>query len=81
MRTEVFGANKHVTGGFVWFCVRQDFWFTAEQSCVPGGPSFDYTYYNTYTAVVGAFTGWIGIIIFQVRGMQMRDAGLGRAWC
>jgi hypothetical protein len=43
----------------------QDFWFTADQECVPGGPSFDYTYYNTYTAVVGAFTGWIGIVIFQ----------------
>eukprot|EP00283_Hemiselmis_rufescens_P025926 CAMPEP_0173441318 /NCGR_PEP_ID=MMETSP1357-20121228/23893_1 /TAXON_ID=77926 /ORGANISM="Hemiselmis rufescens, Strain PCC563" /LENGTH=550 /DNA_ID=CAMNT_0014406887 /DNA_START=22 /DNA_END=1670 /DNA_ORIENTATION=+ len=43
----------------------QDFWFTADESCVPGGPAFDYTYYNTYTAVVGAFTGWIGIVIFQ----------------
>ena len=43
----------------------QDFWFTADDKCVPGGPAFDYTYYNTYTAVVGAFTGWIGILIFQ----------------
>jgi hypothetical protein len=42
-----------------------DFWFTADEECVPGGPAFDYTYYNTYTAVVGAFTGWIGIVIFQ----------------
>ena len=29
------------------------------------GQAFDYTYYNTYTSVVGAFTGWIGIVIFQ----------------
>lgn len=43
----------------------QDFWFTADEKCVPGGPAFDYTYYNTYTAVVGAFTGWVGIVIFQ----------------
>eukprot|EP00286_Rhodomonas_abbreviata_P018291 CAMPEP_0181310308 /NCGR_PEP_ID=MMETSP1101-20121128/12516_1 /TAXON_ID=46948 /ORGANISM="Rhodomonas abbreviata, Strain Caron Lab Isolate" /LENGTH=570 /DNA_ID=CAMNT_0023416927 /DNA_START=15 /DNA_END=1727 /DNA_ORIENTATION=+ len=43
----------------------QDFWFTASEECVPGGPAFDYTYYNTYTSVVGAFTGWIGIVIFQ----------------
>jgi len=43
----------------------QDFWFTADEKCVPGGPGFDYTYYNTYTAVVGGFTGWIGIVIFQ----------------
>jgi hypothetical protein len=34
----------------------QDFWFTGDEECVPGGPSFDYTYYNTYTAIVGAFT-------------------------
>lgn len=43
----------------------QDFWFTADAKCVPGGPAFDYTYYNTYTAVVGAFTGWVGIVVFQ----------------
>ena len=43
----------------------QDFWFTADEKCVPGGPAFDYTYYNTYTSLVGAFTGWFGIIIFQ----------------
>eukprot|EP00802_Teleaulax_amphioxeia_P010046 Tamp_10071.p1 GENE.Tamp_10071~~Tamp_10071.p1 ORF type:complete len:642 (+),score=101.05 Tamp_10071:129-1928(+) len=43
----------------------QDFWFTADEACVPGGPAFDYTYYNTYTWVVGAITGWLGIVIFQ----------------
>lgn len=43
----------------------QDFWFTAGPECVPGGPAFDYTYYNTYTWVVGAFTGWVGIVVFQ----------------
>ena len=43
----------------------QDFWFTGSEKCVPGGPAFDYTYYNTYTAVVGSFTGWIGIVLFQ----------------
>ena len=31
-----------------------------------GGPAFDYTYYNTYTAVVGSLTGWLGIVLFQV---------------
>jgi hypothetical protein len=43
----------------------QDFWFTADEQCVPGGPAFDYTYYNTYTAVVGSLTGWLGIVLFQ----------------
>ena len=31
----------------------QDFWFTADEKCVPGGPAFDYTYYNSYTWIVG----------------------------
>ncbi|KAJ1483458.1 folate-biopterin transporter [Baffinella frigidus] len=43
----------------------QDFWFTADQTCVPGGPSFDYTYYTTYASLVGSITGWIGIVLFQ----------------
>jgi hypothetical protein len=42
-----------------------DFWFTADEACVPGGPAFDYTYYNSYTWVVGAITGWLGIVLFQ----------------
>ena len=44
----------------------QDFWFTADEECVPGGPAFDYTYYNTYTWIVGAITGSAGIVLFQV---------------
>ena len=43
----------------------QDFWFTADEQCVPGGPAFDYTYYNSYTHIVGAVTGWFGIVLFQ----------------
>eukprot|EP00960_Hanusia_phi_P050335 760158-Hanusia_phi.AAC.1 len=43
----------------------QDFWFTADDKCVPGGPAFDYTYYNTYASLVGSVTGWIGIVLFQ----------------
>jgi folate/biopterin transporter len=42
-----------------------DFWFTADESCVPGGPAFDYTYYNTYASLVGSVTGSIGIALFQ----------------
>ena len=42
-----------------------DFWFTADEECVPGGPAFDYTYYNTYASLVGSVTGSIGIALFQ----------------
>ena len=43
----------------------QDFWFTADETCVPGGPAFDYTYYNTYTAIVGSVMAWVGVILFE----------------
>ncbi len=39
------------------FPSAQDYWFTANKACVPDGPGFNYTYYNTYTAIVGSFTG------------------------
>jgi hypothetical protein len=32
---------------------------------VPGGPAFDYTYYNTYTAIVGSVMAWVGVILFE----------------
>lgn len=31
-----------------------DYWFLAEEDCLPGGPAFDYTYYSTYTRIVGS---------------------------
>lgn len=42
-----------------------DFWYTADNSCVPGGPGFGYTYYNTYTQVVGTLASLVGIWMFQ----------------
>ena len=32
---------------------------------MPGGPAFDYTYYNTYTAIVGSVMAWVGVILFE----------------
>ncbi|EKX44907.1 hypothetical protein GUITHDRAFT_109326 [Guillardia theta CCMP2712] len=42
-----------------------DYWFTAEEECVPGGPHFDYTYYSTYVRIVGSIAAWAGVILFQ----------------
>lgn len=42
-----------------------DYWYTADNKCVPGGPHFDLTYYLTYTQLIGAIAGFIGIIVFQ----------------
>ena len=41
--------------------------------CVPGGPAFDYTYYNTYTAIVGSSVGWISIVVFQVQAVYLKQ--------
>uniref|UniRef100_A0A0K6S7N9 Uncharacterized protein n=1 Tax=Chromera velia CCMP2878 TaxID=1169474 RepID=A0A0K6S7N9_9ALVE len=42
-----------------------DYWFTADAACVPGGPAFDYTYYNTFTALVGTAASGVGLWAFQ----------------
>lgn len=42
-----------------------DYWFTANEKCVPGGPKFSYTFYNTYAALVGSAAGGLGVVLFQ----------------
>ena len=42
-----------------------DYWYTAGPECVPDGPHFDYTYYITYTTIVGAVAGLVGVSLFQ----------------
>eukprot|EP01071_Lankesteria_metandrocarpae_P011149 Lankesteria_metandrocarpae@DN5416_c0_g1_i4.p1 len=51
-----------------------DFWFTAGEDCVPGGPAFSYTYYQMYTQLVGTVAQACGIIIFQkfFSGLKLR---------
>lgn len=42
-----------------------DYWMTADHECVPGGPHFSYTYYSTFTSVVGSIFSIIGVALFQ----------------
>lgn len=42
-----------------------DYWFTADAECVPGGPNFSFTYYNTYASLVSSVAGAIGVATFQ----------------
>eukprot|EP01012_Entosiphon_sulcatum_P065674 TRINITY_DN9465_c0_g1_i1.p1 TRINITY_DN9465_c0_g1~~TRINITY_DN9465_c0_g1_i1.p1 ORF type:complete len:549 (-),score=71.44 TRINITY_DN9465_c0_g1_i1:147-1793(-) len=42
-----------------------DYYYTADPHCVPGGPNFDYTYYLTYTQLVGSIAGGVGVVLFQ----------------
>jgi folate/biopterin transporter len=42
-----------------------DYFFTADEACVPGGPHFDYTYYTTVTGVIGAVASGLGVALFE----------------
>lgn len=44
------------------------YYYTANATCVPGGPGFSYGYYLAVTNIVGAIGGCIGSVLFQ--GMQ-----------
>jgi len=42
-----------------------DFWYTADQTCVPGGPSFSMSYYITFAGAVAAVSTIIGVAAFN----------------
>eukprot|EP00915_Cephaloidophora_sp_WS-2016_P011944 GHVH01017395.1.p1 GENE.GHVH01017395.1~~GHVH01017395.1.p1 ORF type:complete len:350 (+),score=32.50 GHVH01017395.1:780-1829(+) len=42
-----------------------DYWYTADNDCVPGGPDFSFTYYQTLGQSVGVLAGFVGLWIFQ----------------
>jgi hypothetical protein len=42
-----------------------DYFYTADEDCVPGGPQFSYTYYVTWANVVGSCCAIAGVAIFQ----------------
>jgi len=42
-----------------------DYWYTAKEQCVPGGPGFSYTYYIMQSEGIGNLAGVAGVILFQ----------------
>lgn len=42
-----------------------DYWMTASQTCVPGGPNFPTSFYVTYSNFVGSIASILGIALFQ----------------
>ena len=42
-----------------------DYFYTAGEDCVPGGPAFSYTYYVTWANVVGSICSIAGVALFQ----------------
>jgi folate/biopterin transporter len=42
-----------------------DYWYTADSNCVPGGPHFDYTFYQTVGNIVQAVATLVGVLLFE----------------
>jgi len=43
-----------------------DYFYTGSEECVPGGPHFDFAFYQTYAGLVGTFCGFMGVLLYQV---------------
>ena len=42
-----------------------DFFFTADEECIPGGPAFTFKYYITYTGILGTLMTVVATIMYQ----------------
>lgn len=49
-----------------------DYFYTANPVCLPGGPNFDYSYYITYTGLVGTAISLVGVGLYQVLLSRLR---------
>lgn len=47
-----------------------DYWMTASQSCVPGGPNFRASFYVSYSNFVGSVASILGVVFFQMHLSQ-----------
>ncbi|QDZ19429.1 folate/biopterin transporter [Chloropicon primus] len=54
-----------------------DYFYTAGPECFAGGPSFSFSYYTTYTVIVGSLAAWLGVVLFQA---WMRDWNFRRVF-
>ncbi|KPA82841.1 putative folate/biopterin transporter [Leptomonas pyrrhocoris] len=63
-------AKANVFGYLQMVCYLQlpgalDSFYLAEEDCLPGGPHFSYTFYNTVSAVIGNIGGLFGVTVFN----------------
>jgi folate/biopterin transporter len=49
-----------------------DTFYVADEKCVPGGPHFSYTFYNTIAAVIQNIAGILGVAMFTYMFSKMR---------
>ena len=52
-----------------------DYFYTADEACIPGGPHFSFAYYQTYAGLVGTACSLFGSVAYQVllSGMRFRN--------
>lgn len=52
-----------------------DYFYTADEQCLPDGPHFDFTYYLTYSNLVLTAAGALGVMLFHAcfRGWYFRQ--------
>jgi hypothetical protein len=52
-----------------------DYFYTADETCVPGGPHFSFAYYQTYAGIVGTACSLLGSVVYQMllSGMRFRN--------
>ena len=43
-----------------------DYFYTTDDACLPGGPHFSYSYYQTFTGIVGYVAGGLGVAAFNM---------------
>jgi folate/biopterin transporter len=63
-------AKANVFGYLQMVCYLQlpgalNSFYLADEACVPGGPAFSYTFYNTISAVIGNIGGLFGVTVFN----------------
>lgn len=48
------------------------YFYTADEACLPNGPGFSYSYYITYTGLVGTSISFAGVWLYQLTLSRMR---------
>jgi hypothetical protein len=49
-----------------------DYFYTADEACLAGGPHFSYAYYMTVAGVVGSVASLLGALLYQLTLSKMR---------
>lgn len=48
------------------------YYYTANATCVPDGPHFDYAYFISWTGIVGTLLGLAGVLVYQLALSRLR---------